>query len=162
MFCTAYFEKVSHMNLVVAMFLFCNTHYVVTPPMPFSGGAEFECAAPAVVRWRCLVPYYPPTLNGPIHPNLSPTSDSPLSARWMNEWHVPSGCGGLAWCSLGRWWWWLMVDDGGDGTTEEPSSQEQEKIPECWGWWRGSPDLSQGRHAKSQMYRIYPFSLSVN
>lgn len=76
MFCTAYFEKVSHMNLVVAMFLFCNTHYVVTPPMPFSGGAEFECAAPAVVRWRCLVRNLP-TLNGPIHPKSLPHVRSP-------------------------------------------------------------------------------------
>lgn len=44
---------------------------------------------------------------------ISPPRPIPPSACWMNEWHVPSRCGGLAWwwCSLwvGDGGWWLMV-----------------------------------------------------
>ena len=72
-FCTT--EKVSHLKkYLVAMFFFCNTHYVVAAAqMPFSGGAEFEFAAPSI-RPAVL-------LNGP---NLSTPPPHPPLAR-LNE-----------------------------------------------------------------------------
>lgn len=135
-------ESFSSENLV-AMFFFCNTHYVVA-------GAQFLwwgwiwicCSVLPSIRLAVL-------LNGP---NLSTPTPPPLG---LVEWMTMSHCGGLV---LADWWVIdVMADCGGSGAEEEPSPQEQEKIQECWGWWRGSPHLSQWRHAESEMYRIYPF-----
>lgn len=107
----------------------------------FSDGAEFEFAAPSI-RLAVL-------LNGP---NLSTPTPPPLG---LVDWMTMSHCGGLV---LADWWVIdVMADCGGSGAEEEPSPQEQEKIQEFWGWWRGSPHLSQWRHAESEMYRIYTF-----
>lgn len=122
------------------MFFFCNTHYVVA-------GAQFLWRG---WIWICcsVLPSIrlPVLLNGP---NLSTPTPPPLA--WLNEWRCRIV---VAWCWLtdGLLMWW---DCGGSGAEEEPSPQE--KIQECWGWWRGSPHLSQWRHAESEMYRIYTY-----
>lgn len=120
------------------MFFFCNTHYVV---------------AAAQFLWRGWIWIWllRPSVHSPdgvteraesIHPYNSP----PGPVEWM----AMSHCGGLV---LAGWWViGVMADCGGSGAEEEPSPQE--KIQEFWGWWRGSPHLSQWRHAKSEMYRI--------
>lgn len=110
----------------------------------FSDGAEFEFAAPSLrpFAWRC---YWTGRIYPPLH----------LPPLGLVEWMTMSHCGGLV---LADWWVIdVMADCGGSGAEEEPSPQEQEKIQECWGWWRGSPHLSQWRHAESEMYRIYTF-----
>lgn len=82
------------------------------------------------------------------------SSPSSTSSRWMNDWRI------LA------WFWRVYDDHGGDAVGHEPppppSPEEspQEEIPKFWGWWGGSPDLSQWTRTKSKMYRTQTF-LSV-
>lgn len=135
-------ESLSSENLV-AMFFFCNTHYVVAgAQFLWRGWIWICCSVLPSIRLAVL-------LNGP---NLSTPTPPPLG---LVEWMTMSHCGGLV---LADWWVIdVMADCGGSGAEEEPSPQEQEKIQECWGWWRGSPHLSQWRHAESEMYRIYTF-----
>lgn len=125
------------------MFFFCNTHYVVAgAQFLWRGWIWICCSALPSIRLAVL-------LNGP---NLSTPTPPPLG---LVDWMTMSHCGGLV---LADWWVIdVMADCGGSGAEEESSPQEQEKIQECWGWWRGSPHLSQWRHAESEMYRIYTF-----
>lgn len=126
------------------MFFFCNTHYVVA-------GAQFLWRG---WIWICCSVHSPGGVTErpeSIHPYTYPLG--------LVEWMTMSHCGGLV---LADWWVIdVMADCGGSGADEEPSAQEQEKIQECWGWWRGSPHLSQWRHAESEMYRIYIFFSTV-
>lgn len=64
-----------------------------------------------------------------------------LPAEWMNGAFCPE--------------FTLVFDDVGAGYLTFAEESPQEKIQECWGWWGGAPDLSQWRHAKSKMYRIF-------
>lgn len=136
-------KRLSSENLV-AMFFFCNTHYVVAAAQFLWRGWIWICCSvhsPGGVTERAES----------IHP-LPP----PLG---LVEWMTMSRCGGLV---LADWWVvGVMADCGVSDAEEEPSPQEQEKIQEFWGWWRGSPHLSHWRHAESQMYRIYPFFSTV-
>lgn len=136
------FRNVSHLKILLPCFSFViHTMWWLAPN--FSDGAEFEFAAPSI---RLVV-----LLNGP---NLSTLYLPPLG---LVEWMTMSRCGGLV---LADWWVvGVMADCGVSDAEEESSPQEQEKIQEFWGWWRGSPHLSHWRHAESQMYRIYPFFL---
>lgn len=129
------------------MFFFCNAHYVVAgAQFLWRGWIWICCSVLPSIRLAVL-------LNGP---NLSTPTPPPLG---LVEWMTMSHCGGLV---LADWWVIdVMADCGGSGAEEEPSPQEQEKIQECWGWWRGSPHLSQWRHAESEMYRIYTFFFST-
>lgn len=80
----------------------------------------------------------------------------PLGPGWLIDWLTMVS---RLWWPGADWWWVIdvMVAWHVTGADEEPSAQKQEKIQECWGWWRGSPHLSQWRHAESEMYRIYTF-----
>lgn len=121
------------------MFFFCNTHHVVAAAhFLWRGWICICCSVVPSIRLAVL-------LNGL---NLS-TPTPPPWPGWMND-DVALWWPGAGWCVIG-----VMADCGGSGAEEEPSPQE--KIQECWGWWRGSPHLSQWRHAKSEMYRIYTF-----
>lgn len=108
-----------------------------------------------VALCRCLAMNFnlllPPWPDAGVRITLSSSSTPP---RWMNEWCV-------------RAWFWLVFD-GGDDDSPTPEKSSQEKNQEYWGWWGGSPGLSQWRHAKSKMYRTQPFlyitvcSVSIN
>lgn len=135
-------KKVSSENLV-AMFFFCNTHYVVA-------AAQFLWRG---WIWICCAVHSPGGVTE--RPKLSIPTPPPLG---LVEWMTMPHCGGLV--LLADWWVVdVMADCGGAGAEEEPSPQE--KIQKFWGWWRGSPHLSQWRHAESEMYRIYTFFSSV-
>jgi len=118
------------------MFFFCNTHHVVAGAQ-FLAGLNLHLLLRPFAWWCYWTGWIYPPLHLPPWPG------------WMND-------------DVALWWpgagWWVidvMSDCGGSGAEEEPSPQE--KIQECWGWWRGSPHLSQWRHAESEMYRIYTF-----
>lgn len=132
-----FWENLSSENLVAMLFFFCNTHHVVAAAHFLWRGWIWICCS---AHSSGGVTERPES----VHPFTSPLG--------LVEWMTMSRCGGRV---LAGWVIGVMADCGGSGAEEEPSPQEQEKIQECWGWWRGSPHLSQWRHAESEMYRIY-------
>lgn len=138
-----YTEKVSHLKILLPCFSSV-THTMWWLPPIFSDGAEFAFAAPSFLpfAWWC---YWTGWIYPPLHLPLG-----------LVEWMTMSGCDGRVLADALLVWWRIAAVPGAE---EEPSPQE--KIQECWGWWRGSPHLSQWRHAKSEMYRIYTFFLST-
>lgn len=129
-------EEVSHLKILLPCFSSV-THTMWWLAPNFSDGAEFEFAAPSI---RLAVLLNGPNLSTPTPPSLG-----------LVEWMTVSRCGGRCWLTDG-----LLVWCPVQRRSHQRRSRKR-SIQEFWGWWRGSPHLSQWRHAESEMYRIYTF-----
>lgn len=117
-------------------------------------GTEFEIAAAAMAccghpnASHCL-----PHLQRPSLPNERMSQlGLVLTGVWWWWWW---------WCWRWWWWWWWWCRCPWTSNTlppfPVPEKSSQEKKQEFWGWWGGSPDLSQWTSAKSKMYRTRIF-----